>query len=200
MLATVALDRRFSDLKHPSENMQFSIKSPNAFLWKTGYSREKIESSLQGGKITGDWLICPLGESANAVTIREFIDNPSILVRAVEVPRERFAHIATAPKTPLSVAAMGWLVFSGALFAHFLVTIILGQYAAGIARNLEAAIFFTTLLKGIDALMIAGAITALLGHAHTKVTQGAQAGADHSPIVPESKPEDKEISKPETFE
>jgi len=90
--------------------MQFSIKPPGAFLWKTGYTEVKIRSCLQSGRITGDWLVCPLGEAARAVTVTEFIDNPSILNELNDVPSERSSGFAEEPQTPLSVAALGWWV------------------------------------------------------------------------------------------
>jgi hypothetical protein len=154
--------------------MQFSIKPPGAFLWKTGYTEVKIRSCLQGGRITGDWLVCPLGEAARAVTVTEFIDNPSILNELNDVPSERSSDFAEEPQTPLSVAALGWWVFLGALTAHFIVATILTNRAAGLTRSMDTAVFATTLLKGIDALVIAGAITALFGHAYKKTTKAEQ--------------------------
>ena len=154
--------------------MQFSIKPPSAFLWKTGYTEAKIRSFLEGGRITGDWLVCPLGEAARAVTITEFIDNPSILIELNDVPCERSSGFAEKPQTPLSVAALGWSVFLGSLTAHFFLATIFSNRAAGLTRSIDTTVLAGTLLKGIDALVIAGAITALLGHAYKKITETGQ--------------------------
>lgn len=157
--------------------MQYSIKEPSAFLWKTGYTEEKIRSYLQGGRITGDCLICRLGEATQAVTVTEFIDNPSILNQPVHLSGDQSSNLANQPQPPLSVAALGWLVFFGGLATQYFVTAIMSNRVDGITRSIDNAVFAATLLKGIDALVIAGAITALLGHAHRKMRDAEQANS-----------------------
>ena len=58
--------------------MKLAIKKPKRVFWKTDLSFEDIQKMLQAGKITEDWLVCPLGEAGDAVSISEFLANPSI--------------------------------------------------------------------------------------------------------------------------
>ncbi len=151
--------------------MEYSIKPPNALLWKTGYSEEGIRSHLQYGKVAADWLVCPLGDSANAVTVAEFIDNPSILKKSNELLGGISSGVAKVPQSPLSVAAMGWWVFAGALLAYFLLSLAFINPSAALTRGIGVSLWIATLLKGLEALIMAGAITALLGHAWKKRKQ-----------------------------
>lgn len=170
--------------------MRFSIKSPNAIFWKTAWTEKEIKTGLEGGRITGDWWVCPLGESAQAVTVSEFIDNPSILKGASDVQSAHVPYSAANPNARSSVAAMGWRVFFGALLAHLSMTLFVGEYAANFSRSMGATSVANTLLEGIDALIIAGAITSLLGHAYTKITLAERGSADESATASESKPDD----------
>jgi hypothetical protein len=151
--------------------MEYSIKSPNALLWKTGFNEEGIRSHVRAGKVTGDWLVCPLGDSANAVTVAEFLENPSILKKSNDLPVSPAPLAAKDPQAPLSVAAMGWWVFGGALLAYFLLSIAFINPSAALTRGIGVSIWLATLLKGLEALIMAGAITALLGHAWKKRKQ-----------------------------
>ncbi len=151
--------------------MEYSIKSPNALLWKTGYNEEGIRSHHRAGKVTGDWLICPLGDSANAVTVAEFLDDPSILKKSNEPSDVLPSDVVKEPQAPLSVAAMGWWVFAGSLVAYFLLSITFINPSAALTRGIGVSIWLATLLKGLEALIMAGAITALLGHAWKKLKQ-----------------------------
>jgi hypothetical protein len=150
--------------------MEYSIKPPNALLWKTGYNEEGIRSHVRAGKVTGDWLVCPHGDSANAVTVAEFLENPSILKISNELLAGPTPVVAREPQAPLSVAAMGWWVFAGALVAYFLLSITFINPAA-LTKGIGVSIWLATLLKGLEALIMAGAITALLGHAWKKLKQ-----------------------------
>ena len=58
--------------------MKLAIKKPKRVFWKTDLSFEDIQKRLQAGKITEDWLVCPLGEAGDAVSISEFLADPSI--------------------------------------------------------------------------------------------------------------------------
>jgi len=58
--------------------MKLAIKKPKRVFWKTDLSFEDIQKMLQAGKITEGWLVCPLGEAGDAVSIFEFLANPSI--------------------------------------------------------------------------------------------------------------------------
>lgn len=149
--------------------MQFSIKPPGAFLWKTGYTEEEVKSFLYDSRITGDWLVCPLGEVAHTVTVMEFIENPSILTELHDVASARSADLRDEPLPPMSVAALGWSVFLGALAAHLFIATILSHRPAGLTSHINTSVFASTLVKGIDALILAGAITALLGLAYKKI-------------------------------
>lgn len=151
--------------------MEYSIKSPNALLWKTGYSEEGIRSHVRAGKVTGDWLVCPHGDSTNAVTVAEFLDNPFILKKSNEPSDSLPPDAAKEPQAPLSVAAMGWWVFGGALLAYFLLSLAFLNPSAAIGRGIGVSVWIATLLKGLEALIMAGAITALLGHAWRKRKQ-----------------------------
>ena len=41
----------------------YSLKRPNHWLWRTNFTREQVLKRLEEMKISGDWLICPLGEA-----------------------------------------------------------------------------------------------------------------------------------------
>lgn len=151
--------------------MEYSIKSPNALLWKTGYNEEGIRSHHRAGKVTGDWLVCPHGDSPNAVTVAEFLDNPSILKKPNEPLDSSTPPVAREPQAPMSVAAMGWWVFGGALLAYLLLSLAFLDPAAAIRRGIGFSVLIATVLKGLEALIMAGAITALLGHAWKKRKQ-----------------------------
>ena len=58
--------------------MKLAIKKPKAVFWKTDLSFEDIQKMRQAGKITEEWLVCPQGETGDAVLISEFLGNPSI--------------------------------------------------------------------------------------------------------------------------
>lgn len=150
--------------------MQFSVKSSSSLFWKTDFTEARIMSDVQCGRISGDWLVCPLGKATHAVTIAEFIENPSILIESDEIAGELSSDQENLPQGPMSVAALGWWVFFGALTAHFVLGAILIDGAGRLDSTL-GALFAASLLKGTDALVIAGAITALLGHAYHKVAK-----------------------------
>lgn len=58
--------------------MQFSIRKPGAWFWKTGITREDVERRLASGHITEEWLICPLGQAHRAVELSRFIADPDV--------------------------------------------------------------------------------------------------------------------------
>jgi ankyrin repeat protein len=58
--------------------MKFAIKKPTAWLWKTDLSKEEIEQRLAGGKITGEWLVCPQGDVNLAVEVSKFLAEPTV--------------------------------------------------------------------------------------------------------------------------
>jgi len=47
----------------------YSVKKPNAFLWKCGHSRESISKQLAEGRIQNDWLVCESADVKTAVPI-----------------------------------------------------------------------------------------------------------------------------------
>jgi hypothetical protein len=70
---------------------------------------------------------------------------------------------------------MGWYVFFGSLGAYFLITLIVSEMAFNSAQRLGLfsipLVVVTIILKGLDALILAGGITALLGHAYAIITK-----------------------------
>lgn len=173
--------------------MQFSIKSPSALLWKTGYTEEAIKGDVQAGRVAGDWLVCPLGDAAKAVTIAEFIANPSILKASNDAPGGRTPGLTDASQAPLSAAALGWRVFFGALIAHFFVTLILANRGGEVAINRGGDVFTATILEGTNAMVIAGAIIALLGHAYPKLMSSNLAGGGQSATRSRTEPASGDI-------
>jgi hypothetical protein len=153
--------------------MDFSIKSPKALLWKTGYKAAQLKDLYEADKLIADWLVCPHGDSAAAVTIAEFVEDPSILRKSKDAQLEPLTLVSK--KNLMSVAAMGWWVFFGALFVYVLISLIAKEAifnsAGDLGRPSETYVVIAILLKGLDALIIAGAITALLGHAYTKIAE-----------------------------
>ena len=151
--------------------MEFSIKSPNAFLWKTGYRLDQVMDLYHAGKLLDDWLICPLGDASHAVIMSEFVKNTSIFKKEHVEASESID--ALDEKRPMSVALMGWTVFFGALLSYFFLTIIAKESIPVFMGNLGSSnafrAFIVILVKGIEALIFAGAIVALLGHAYEKI-------------------------------
>lgn len=74
--------------------MKLSVKKPNAFFWKCGLSREEVYEWLQQGKISEEWLICPLSEANRHVTLAQFLADPNIFTPP---PPIRLKH---SPSTP----------------------------------------------------------------------------------------------------
>ncbi|MGC6465768.1 MAG: hypothetical protein ACON38_13065 [Akkermansiaceae bacterium] len=155
---------------------EYSVKPPSGLLWKTGYTLERITRDREEGKIQDDWLVCPLGEASEAVTVGEFLDNPSVLEKEVVV-NEPFVPKPVEIK-PMSMASFGWWVFFGSLFAYLIVTLIAGEMAKEMVVSMRRSMFPATviamILKGLDALIIAGAITALLGHGLARLKKWGQ--------------------------
>ena len=102
--------------------MKLAIKKPKGVFWKTDLSFEDIQKMLQAGKITEDWLVCPQGEAGDAVSMSEFLANPSIFKSNANKKKE---ESKTKPKKKdLNVLLPCWaltyfpIVFlAGALFA-----------------------------------------------------------------------------------
>lgn len=57
----------------------YSVKRPNAWLWRTGLTRAAVEREYEVGTIASDWLVCPLGEAERAVSVDRFLENPRVL-------------------------------------------------------------------------------------------------------------------------
>jgi hypothetical protein len=68
--------------------MEFSIKAPNALLWKTGYTETQVVEFYERGKMKEDWLICPLGEAGKAIPMAQFLKDRAILRVSTDSPRE----------------------------------------------------------------------------------------------------------------
>lgn len=151
--------------------MQFSIKSPNAILWKTGIGLDQVMELYKSGKVTDEWLICSLGDAPRAVTISVFIRNPSMFNQGDYLNESsQESTEVSSKKESHSVAHMGWSVFFFSLLAYFFLTFIVGRSVTtymGSGNVLYA--FIVILMKGVEALIISGAIVALLGHAYDKV-------------------------------
>jgi len=56
----------------------YSLKKPKAFFWSTNHSFPEIQEKLAKGKVTEEWLVCPLGEAKRAVTLSELIARPAL--------------------------------------------------------------------------------------------------------------------------
>jgi fucose 4-O-acetylase-like acetyltransferase len=56
----------------------YSVKQPTHWFWRTNLTREQVLKQLSESKITSDWLICPLGDAGNAVTVADFETSPDV--------------------------------------------------------------------------------------------------------------------------
>ena len=159
--------------------MQLSIKAPGAVLWRTGVTEEEIRKQVDEGSVTGEWMICPLGEAGRAVTVEEFLADQSIFAPAGGVGRARVVQEASMGlavpekseqrKGKMSMAGLGWWVFFGALLAYLVLTTFLGQQTASFVSSMRVSagvlVVLATVMQGVQALIVAGAVTAILGHA-----------------------------------
>ena len=67
--------------------MKLAIKNSKSILWKTSYDHSSIEDKIQKKEIDNNWLVCPLGESDKAITIGEYLNNPSVFT-PVKAPQK----------------------------------------------------------------------------------------------------------------
>ena len=98
--------------------MKLAIKKPKRVFWKTDLSFEDIQKRLQAGKITEDWLVCPLGEAGDAVSISEFLADPSIFKKNSNKKKE--ASKSKPKKKDLNVLLPCWAL------AYFPIVFLLG--------------------------------------------------------------------------
>ena len=98
--------------------MKLAIKKPKRVFWKTDLSFEDIQKMLQAGKITEDWLVCPLGEAGDAVSISEFLADPSIFKKNSNKKKE--ASKSKPKKKDLNVLLPCWAL------AYFPIVFLLG--------------------------------------------------------------------------
>ena len=56
----------------------YSLKRPTHWFWRTNFTREQVLGQLEDSKISGDWLVCPLGDVDNAITVAKFASAPNI--------------------------------------------------------------------------------------------------------------------------
>ena len=98
--------------------MKLAIKKPKRVFWKTDLSFEDIQKMLQVGKITEDWLVCPLGEAGDAVSISEFLADPSIFKKKSNKKKE--ASKSKPKKKDLNVLLPCWAL------AYFPIVFLLG--------------------------------------------------------------------------
>ncbi len=98
--------------------MKLAIKKPKRVFWKTDLSFEDIQKMLQAGKITEDWLVCPLGEAGDAVSISEFLADPSIFKKKSNKKKE--ASKSKSKKKDLNVLLPCWAL------AYFPIVFLLG--------------------------------------------------------------------------
>ncbi len=85
----------------------------------------------EGGLVNAEWLVCPHGDVRQAVTMETFITTPPIdsgVGSGVENSQGELL-ISVTKDVPMTVAAMGWVFFFGALLAHFLVLLIAKRWA-----------------------------------------------------------------------
>ena len=62
-----------------SEETRYSLKKPSDRFWRTDISEQQVLKQLEESTITGDWLICPLGEANRSITVANFVANPAVL-------------------------------------------------------------------------------------------------------------------------
>ncbi|MDP0490212.1 MAG: hypothetical protein Q7Q71_04090 [Verrucomicrobiota bacterium JB023] len=148
--------------------MQYAIKSAHAKLWKTSLSEEEVIERLKRGHIDENWLISPQGEPESAVTIKEFLLNPTLLgelsrERAEDLRRrwESAASSIDAKPPTASITDIGLRFLCGALLAYFLFRSF--AHEAAESRDLFWLGFAGTLQKGAEALILPGAFAVVFG-------------------------------------
>ncbi len=66
----------------------YSLKRRRGWLWQTQYSRVQIVDLWQRGGLTGNWLVCPLGEPKRAIDLQLFVVDPAALHETEEAHPE----------------------------------------------------------------------------------------------------------------
>ncbi|MEO2026938.1 MAG: ABC transporter ATP-binding protein [Fuerstiella sp.] len=81
----------------------YSVKQPSAWFWRTNFTQQQILKHLEESKISGHWLVCPLGDANRAIGVATFASNPDVFVADVRAKgesesdgkhhQELFAHL-----------------------------------------------------------------------------------------------------------
>lgn len=59
----------------------YAIKRPGGWFWTGKLTREQALEEARGGRLPGDWLICPLGAANKAISVAAFLGDPEALDR-----------------------------------------------------------------------------------------------------------------------
>ena len=83
-----------------SKPRMYSLKRPTHWFWRTNFTREQVLKRLEESRISGDWLICPLGEANKATTVASFASNPNVFAAEKRKPRSEPRHelLAAVPR------------------------------------------------------------------------------------------------------
>ncbi|MEO2014910.1 MAG: hypothetical protein ABGZ53_11120 [Fuerstiella sp.] len=57
----------------------YSVKAKAHWFWRTGFTRDQILQKLRDMEISDEWLVCPLGNATQAITIEVFVTDPQAL-------------------------------------------------------------------------------------------------------------------------
>lgn len=85
LVALMLGDKRMED--------KFAIKHPNAWLWQSNLKRADVVSRLETNQIFRDWLVCPQGLADHAVTVGQFVDDPTVFERHERQRRQIIAAV-----------------------------------------------------------------------------------------------------------
>ncbi|MEO2018734.1 MAG: acyltransferase family protein [Fuerstiella sp.] len=59
----------------------YSVKQPTHWFWCTNLTRDQVLEHLEESRITRGWLICPLGDAGNAISVADFVASPGVFER-----------------------------------------------------------------------------------------------------------------------
>ncbi|MCP4782620.1 MAG: acyltransferase family protein [Fuerstiella sp.] len=59
----------------------YSVKQTTHWFWRKNLTREQVFRQLEDSRITRDWLICPLGDAGNAISVADFETSPDVFAR-----------------------------------------------------------------------------------------------------------------------
>lgn len=91
----------------------YAIKRPGGWFWTGKLTREQAVEEARGGRLPGDWLICPLGSANKAITVATFLGDPGVLDRREkqEIDQElRRRAFAKSYPWPRLLKAGAWML------------------------------------------------------------------------------------------